>query len=108
MPESDEIVYSEDLPENCVIKPNAFKSQKGVVLKINGIPVGTCDVDIDDEGNATYAADFKRDKLSLGMYELMFSDVQTHNVFDGLSVEERRAVDKGVRSSRAPFRLPGR
>ena len=65
-PDPDEIVHMEDLPDGTIIAPGAFKPQKGVVLKLNGVPVGTCDVDIDAEGNVTYEAEFQRGKLDAG------------------------------------------
>lgn len=108
-PGQDEVVYMEDLPEGTIIEPHAFKPKKGVVLKIGGIPVGTCDVDIDEDGSVTYTADFQRDKISPELYEVMFGrdvdglsmPVEHTNVFD----EDGPNPDGG--QTKPPFRLPG-
>lgn len=102
-----EIVYLEDLPEGTVIAPGAFKPQKGVPLKIADVPVGTCDIDVDDEGNVTYTAEFKRKKLSPELYDMMFGErTAVHsNVFDVSEADQHRA-DPSVGTVKAPFRLP--
>lgn len=108
-PDKEEVIYVEDLPDDVVIVPGAFKPQKGVVLKIAGVPVGTCDVDVDSEGNVSYTADFKRDKISPELYDVMFGERPEvlSNVFD-VSEEAQQRADPGVGTVKAPFRLPGR
>lgn len=109
-PEPDEIVYLEDLPEGTVIVPGALKPQKGVVLKIGGIPVGTCDVDIDDEGNVAYQAEFKRNKISPELYEIMFGrNVEGVSIaVDHTNVFDQEEPDPGEGKTKPEFRLPGR
>lgn len=105
-----EVVYLEDLPEGTIIAPHAFRPQKGIALKIAGVPVGTCDIDVDEEGNVKYTAEFKRDKLSPELYDVMFGGdadglsmvVDYSNVFD------QEEPDPGEGKTKPPFRLPGR
>lgn len=107
LPVKDGIVYLEDLPEGTVIAPGAFKPQKGVPLKIAGVPVGTCDIDIDDDGNLTYSAEFKRGKITPELYDIMFGarPAVHSNVFD-VSEEDQQRADPSVGTVKAPFRLP--
>lgn len=110
-----EVVYLEDLPEGTTIAPHAFKPQKGIALKIAGIPVGTCDIDVDDEGNVKYTAEFTRDQLTPELYDVMFGNdvdgmsmvVDHNNVFD-VSKEDQQSADPSVGTVKAPFRLHGR
>jgi hypothetical protein len=107
-PSSEEVVYLEDLPEGTTIAPHAFKPKKGVVLKIAGVPVGTCDIDVDDAGNVTYDAEFKRDKMSPELYDVMFGhDVDGTSLLIGhTNVFDEPEPDHGQGKTKAPFRLP--
>lgn len=112
--EPQEVVYLEDLPDGTIIPSGAFKPQKGVPLKIAGVPVGTCDIDVDDDGNVTYTAEFKRDKISPELYDVMFERHETdgpsmavhHNVFDSAKDEELDDHARNAGFHMAPFRHP--
>lgn len=107
-PDPDEVVYLEDLPDGTIIAPGAFKPQKGVVLKIAGVPVGKCDIDVDDEGNATYSASFERDTMSPEIYQVMFGRdaVDVSMIVEHSNVFDEPETNLGQGKTTPPFRLP--